>query len=217
MDTDAVGHSAVKRHAPATLRNRAAITEVLKEVLPSSGTVLELASGSGEHIVHFAQAFPDIAFVPSDHDESALSSIIAWTREAGVGNVAPPLTIDCTSSDRWPVAGLNAIICINMIHIAPWEAAIGLFRGGAAVLNQGAPLYLYGPFFEQDVETADSNRAFNSNLKEINGAFGIRWLSEVDNLAKTYGFVREHRVAMPANNLSLIYRKICLQSCKLRS
>ncbi len=128
-----------RRHAPATLRNRDAIARVLADVLPPRGTVLEVASGSGEHVVHFARTFPALDWQPSDPDPAALRSIAAWVDEANLANVAPPVMLDAGAGD-WPVASADAILCINMVHISPWAATLGLLRGAARLLPPGGPL-----------------------------------------------------------------------------
>ena len=198
------GGSADKRHAPATLRNRDAIAAVLADWLPPSGTVLEVASGSGEHVVHFAAAFPHLHWQPSDPDPAGLTSIAAWRAEAGLANVAPPVALDAAASD-WPVERADAILCINMVHISPWEATLGLFAGAARLLAPGAPLILYGPYLEDGVETASSNLAFDRSLKERNPEWGLRNAADVDEVAAEFGFERTRRVEMPANNLTLVY------------
>jgi hypothetical protein len=195
-----------KRHAPATLRNRDAIVEVLRGVLPKRGTVLEIASGSGEHIVHFAQAFPALDWQPSDPDVAALRSIVAWTDESDLINVAPPVLLDA-SADDWPVSLADAILCINMIHISPWEATLGLLRGAARLLPVGGPLCLYGPYVQLGVETAPSNVAFDQSLRDRNPAWGLRNVADVEAAASEQGFRLETIVPMPANNLSLIFRR----------
>lgn len=195
-----------RRHAPATLRNRDAIADVLRGHLPASGTVLEIASGSGEHIVHFAQAFPHLVWQPSDCEPAALASIAAWAAQAGASNVLPPLSIDAQQPD-WPIGNADAILCINMVHISPWDATLGLFKGCAQVLAEGAPLILYGPYLEQGVETAASNLAFDDSLKARNPAWGLRHIDDMDRAASQHGFARTSRQAMPANNLTLVYRK----------
>lgn len=198
--------SEARRHAPATLRNRDAIAAVLQSVLPESGTVLEIASGSGEHVVHFAQAFADLQWQPSDCEPSALRSIAAWTTESGAANVRPPLSID-VEQDAWPIERADAVLCINMVHISPWSATLALFRHAAALLPPGAPLYLYGPFVRHDVMTADSNLAFDASLKARNPAWGLRDAADLDAAAAEHGFLRSDLIEMPANNLSLVYRR----------
>ncbi|MGL4265354.1 MAG: DUF938 domain-containing protein [Afipia sp.] len=192
---------------PATLRNRDVILDVLRGVLPASGLVLEIASGSGEHVVHFARAFPDLTFQPSDPEDAALQSITAWAQDSGLSNVRPPVVLDA-SSDRWPVTKANAILCINMIHISPWQATQGLIRGAAKLLPSGAPLYLYGPYRRADVVTAPSNEAFDASLKSRNPEWGLRDLETVAELARTEGFSAPAITEMPANNLSVVFRRV---------
>lgn len=191
---------------PATARNRDAILDVLRGVLPLSGLVLEIASGSGEHVVHFARAFPDLTFQPSDPEDAALQSIAAWTKDSGLNNIRPPVMLDATSTD-WPVTTADAILCINMIHIAPWRASEGLFRGAAKLLRAGAPLYLYGPYRRADVVTAPSNEAFDESLKARNSEWGLRDLEAVAALARDEGFSVPAITVMPANNLSVVFRR----------
>jgi SAM-dependent methyltransferase len=196
-----------KRFAPATQRNRDAISAVLSEILPQSGTVLEVASGTGEHIVHFAAAFPHLHWQPSDYDAAGLASITAWAEESGLLNILPPIRIDASAAD-WPVSLADAIVCINMVHIAPWVATAGLYAGAARVLAEGAPLYLYGPYRETGVVTAESNEAFDASLKARNPEWGLRQVDDMVSLGAEHGFSLEQRTSMPANNLSLVFRKI---------
>lgn len=196
-----------RRHAPATLRNRDAILAVLVEELPVDGTVLEVASGSGEHAVHFATALPTLCWQPSDPDADALASIDAWVVATGVANVAHALMLDATASD-WPPVEAEAVFCANMVHIAPWEAAVGLFAGAGRLLPPGAPLILYGPFIEDGVPTAKSNQAFDASLKSRDPCWGLRTVAALDGLADAAGLARTRRVAMPANNLVLVWRKV---------
>ena len=198
--------SEARRHAPATLRNRDVIAQVLRKILPESGIVLEIASGSGEHVVHFAAAFADLHWQPSDCEQSALRSIAAWTAESGVANVLPPVLTD-VEQEAWPVRHADAILCINMVHISPWSATLALLRHAAALLPAGAPLYLYGPFVRHDVMTAESNVAFDASLKARNPAWGLRDIADIDDAAAACGFVRVELIEMPANNLSLVYRR----------
>jgi len=192
---------------PATLRNRDVILDVLRGVLPASGLVLEIASGSGEHVVHFARAFPGLTFQPSDPEDAALQSIAAWTQDSGLPNIRPPVVLDA-SSDHWPVTAADAIFCINMIHIAPWRASEGLFHGAARLLPAGAPLYLYGPYRRADVVTAPSNEAFDASLKSRNPEWGLRDLEAVAEVARAEGFSAPAITEMPANNLSVVFRRI---------
>lgn len=195
-----------KRHAPATLRNRDAIAAVLADWLPPAGSVLEVASGSGEHVIHFAAAFPHLDWQPSDPDPAGLASIAAWRAEAGLVNVAPPLALDASASG-WPLDRADAILCINMVHISPWEATLGLFAGAARLLAPGAPLILYGPYTEPDVPTAASNLAFDANLRTRDPAWGLRDTDMVKSAARDAGLAFAERRAMPANNLMLLFRR----------
>lgn len=196
----------MRRHAPATLRNRDAIADVLRNELPSDGMVLEIASGSGEHCVHFAVAFPHLNWQPTDPDPAALASIAAWREEAGLSNLHPPLQLDATSPD-WPVEAADAILCSNMVHISSWEATVGLFTQGAKLLHKGAPLILYGPYFRKNHEAAPGNLAFDESLRARNAEWGVRWLEDVTELAEGQGFVSKAVHDMPANNLTLVYRR----------
>jgi SAM-dependent methyltransferase len=199
-DTDA------RRVAPATARNRAPILAVLETILPSSGSVLEVASGSGEHIVHFAAAFPALSWQPSDPDPAARASIAAWAEASGLANIRPPLPLDA-AGPRWPIEQADAILAINMIHISPWAATIGLFAQAARLLGPGAPLYLYGPYLRAGHPTAPSNLAFDADLRARDPAWGLRDLDTVSAVAEGAGFTREAIIEMPANNLSLIFRR----------
>lgn len=192
--------------SPATARNAAFIAEVLKRVLPPSGLVLEIASGSGEHAVHFARSLPELVWQPSDPDEAARRSIVAHTRAAGLANIRLPLTIDATRQP-WPVARSDAVVAINMIHIAPWDATIGLMAGAEETLAEGGVLYLYGPFREDDAHTAPSNAAFDDSLRARNASWGIRDVEAVVAAARGHDLHLDERVVMPANNLSLIFRR----------
>ena len=195
-----------QRHAPATLRNRDAIVSVLRDILPESGTILEIASGTGEHAVYFGQSFPNLQFQPSDPDLGNHGSIAAWTKREDMTNVLPPLPLDALAP-AWDITPPTAIICINMIHISPWEATIGLFEKAAGLLKPGCPLFLYGPYFCNDAEVAQSNLDFDRILKSRDLRWGIREVSDVDALAEKTGFKRNHLIEMPANNLSLIYER----------
>ncbi|MFC3100890.1 DUF938 domain-containing protein [Altererythrobacter lauratis] len=196
----------MKQEAPAAARNREPIADVLAGELPASGTVLEIASGTGEHVIHFAARLPHLFWQPSDPDADARASIAAWTAEAGLRNIAPPLALDAASPE-WPVQAADAIVCINMVHISPLAASEGLLRQAGRILPQGAPLIFYGPWLEDGVETAESNLAFDASLKSRNPAWGLRTTAWMDELASGNGFGRTRRVAMPANNIMLVYRK----------
>lgn len=192
--------------APATQRNREPILAVLREVLPQQGLVLEVASGSGEHAVHFAAAFPDLTFQPSDPDAAALASIDAWAGESALSNLRPAIRLDATAP-RWPVEAADAILCINMVHISPWAATEGLVRQAVQLLPTGGPLYLYGPYRQSDVPLAASNAVFDDSLRRRNPKWGLRELDAVAELARAAGFGEPAVTAMPANNLSVVFRK----------
>jgi hypothetical protein len=195
------------RTAPSVSRNREPILEVLKQHLPQTGLVLEIASGTGEHAVGFAQGLPDLMWRPTDRDHEILASISAWREAAGTPNLLPPMVLDAGDPSRWPVSAADAIVAINMIHISPWASCEGLMAGAARVLPKGGVLYLYGPFIEPEVETAASNLAFDADLKRRNADWGLRDLAEVKALAARHGLHFAARVAMPANNLSVVFRK----------
>ena len=195
------------RTAPAAARNREPILAVLREVLPATGVVLEIASGSGEHAMWFAQALPGIEWQPSDGDDGARASIAAWRAQAGLANLRAPVALDAAAPETWPVARADAVVCVNMIHIAPWAAAEGLFAGAARVLPAGGVLFLYGPYREGGRHTAPSNEAFDADLRRRNPAWGVRDLDAVTALAARHGFALARRVAMPANNLSVVFVK----------
>jgi SAM-dependent methyltransferase len=195
----------VKHHAPATERNREPIREVLARELPPDGTVLEIASGSGEHAVYFARAFPGLVWQPSDASQAALASIAAWRAEAGLANLGAPVALDVAAA-AWPVAHADAIVCINMIHIAPWQATLGLFAGAARLLGPGALLYLYGPYRFGGAFTAASNAEFDRSLRSRDPRWGVRDVDELEAVARPLGLVLRARVAMPANNHSLVFR-----------
>lgn len=197
-----------KRHAPATLRNREPIIEVLHRTLPARGAVLEVASGSGEHIVHFAGLFPQLEWQPSDASLTALASIMAWAEEASLTNLRPPMRLDASSPpEEWPLSAVDAMLCINMLHISPWAATEGLMAGAARLLPANAPLYLYGPFRQPGVPLAPSNADFDRSLKAQSPAWGLRDLEEVTRVAADAGLMRSEVVTMPANNLSVVFRK----------
>jgi SAM-dependent methyltransferase len=195
-----------KRYAPATQRNRDVIANVLKRVLPSQGTVLEIASGTGEHLIHFAQTFPHLNWQPSDYDDAGLASIAAWSAEAGLANILPQVRIDAMSAD-WPLHSADVILCINMVHISPWEATQGLMAGAGRLLAAGAPLYLYGPYRQRGVALAEGNESFDASLKERNPDWGLRYVEHVKALGSEAGLNLETIEPMPANNLSLIFRR----------
>ena len=193
-----------RREAPAVARNRDAILAVLRGILPARGLLLEVASGSGEHALHFAPAFPGLAFQPSDPDPDARASLDAWC--VGVPNIRPALALDAAAPD-WPVARAEAVLCINMIHISPWASCEGLLRGATRVLPPGAPLILYGPFKRGGAHTAPSNEAFDADLRARDPDWGVRDLEEVAAAAAATGFGPPEITAMPANNLTVAFRR----------
>lgn len=190
---------------PAPERNKGPILEVLQRVLPAQGTVLEVASGTGQHIVHFASSLPALKWLPSDPEEDHRNSIRARVEEAGLTNVAPPLALDVLDQP-WPVRGIDAIVCINMIHIAPWEAALALLAESGRLLRGEGVLILYGPFRRDGKDTAPSNAAFDVDLRRRNPQWGVRNLEDVQCHASVAGLALLEVVEMPANNLSLIFR-----------
>jgi SAM-dependent methyltransferase len=192
-------------YRPHVARNREPILEVLKRVLPPRGLVLEVASGSGEHAAYFAMALPGLSWQPTDPDAEALASIAAHRAAAGAPNLLAPLHLDVTADD-WPVERADAVVCANMIHIAPWTACEGLIAGAARALPPGGILYLYGPYKIDGRHTAPSNQEFDVSLRERNPLWGIRELTDVVALAARHGFAVAETVKMPANNLSVIFR-----------
>jgi SAM-dependent methyltransferase len=193
-------------YRPHVARNRDPILEVLRRVLPPRGLVLEVASGSGEHAAYFAKALPDLSWQPTDPDAEALASIAAHRAAAGAANLLPPLQLDVTTQ-QWPVAHADAVMCNNMIHIAPWTACEGLIVGAARLSSAGGVLYFYGPYKIGGRHTAPSNQEFDLSLRERNPLWGIRDLADVVALATNHGFALAETVPMPANNLSVIFRR----------
>ncbi len=191
---------------PAPERNKQPIFEVLKRVLPAAGRVLEISSGSGQHAVHFATHLPSLHFIPSDMDEANLESIRAWVEHEHLTNLAAPLRIDVCDSD-WAIERMDAVFNANMIHIAPWACAEGLVRGVGKYLQPEGVFALYGPFRIGGAHTAPSNAAFDADLKRRNEAWGVRDLEAVAALGENEGLTLSERVAMPANNYMLIFRK----------
>ena len=195
-----------RQYAPAATRNRGPILDVLRSILPSSGLVLEVASGTGEHVVHFARAFPMLTWQPSDPNKEARRSISAWIAAEGLENVRPPLDLDA-ASDNWPIDHAVAVVCINMIHISLWASTEGLMRGASRILDARAPLYLYGPFRQPARALAPSNAAFDEDLRNRDPRWGLRDLDEAAASAGYHGFALDRVVEMPANNLSVIFRR----------
>lgn len=208
----AVSDEAVDRErhfAPSAARNAGPIVEVLRTVLPEAGRALEIASGTGQHVVAFARAFPGIDWQPSDPEPQARASIAAWVAEAGVANVRPALDLDMTRPD-WDAGAegpLEAIVCINMVHISPWAACQGLIQGAGRLLGAGGLLYLYGPYKRGGRHTAPSNEEFDRSLRQRNPTWGVRDVDDVAACARARGLVLAGTVDMPANNLSVIFRR----------
>jgi hypothetical protein len=194
------------RTAPAVARNREPILQVLSNCLPSSALVLEIASGTGEHAVWFSRALPAVTWQPTDQNPEALESIAAWRDTAGLPNIRPPLHLDATSA-IWPVTRADAVVAINMVHIAPWLATEGLVAGAARVLEAEGLLFLYGPFREGGLHTAASNAAFDRDLRARNPSWGVRDLEDIVALAERNGLKSVERIEMPANNLSVMFRR----------
>jgi SAM-dependent methyltransferase len=195
-----------RRSAPAAARNAAPILDVLRDVLPARGLILEVASGSGEHALHVAREFPGLLVQPSDAEPAALRSIEAWRTEAGLSNLLPAVALDARAAE-WPVVAADAILCINMIHISPWAATEGLMRGAGRLLAPGALLYLYGPYRRAGIETAPSNEAFDESLRARDPEWGLRNVEHVVAEAEANGLHLDRIVAMPANNVSVVLRK----------
>jgi hypothetical protein len=195
-----------RRRAPATERNRAPIAEVIGPLLPAGGTILEVASGTGEHAAYFAGRFPDRSWQPSDCDEAGLASIAAWRDQARLANLRAPLRLDAAAAD-WPAVRADAILCVNMVHISPWTATEGLMRGAARVLALGAPLILYGPYLRAGVPTAPSNLDFDASLKARDPEWGLRAVETVAAEAAARGMDFDRLFEMPANNLILLFRR----------
>jgi hypothetical protein len=193
-------------HFPATQRNREPIRSALADVLPATGTVLEIASGSGEHAAFLAPFFENLTWQPSDRDPTLLASIAAHAAASGAANIAPPVAIDV--GDRpWPITAAVAVVAINLIHIAPWQVCLDLLAGAAAILPAGGPLFLYGPFRRDGRHTAPSNEAFDRSLRHQDPAWGVRDLADVEAAAAFEGFRLDRVIEMPANNLGVVFRK----------
>ena len=192
--------------APTAERNKAPILAVLERVLPAQGVVLEIASGTGQHVVHFARALPRLRWQPSDADAAARRSIAAWIAAEQMPNVLQPLGLDVLQRP-WPVAACDALVCINMIHISPWAATAALFGGAAETLGETGIVYLYGPYRRNGAHTAPSNEAFDRSLRAQDPAWGVRALEDVADVAAAEGFDLAEVVSMPANNLSVVFRR----------
>ncbi len=194
------------RSAPAAARNREPILRVLRDWLPPRARVLEIGSGTGEHAVWFSAALPSVTWQPTDRDPAALKSIAAWRERAGLANLLPPLSLDA-SAETWPVAHADVVVAINVVHITPWPTTLGLIAGAARVLTPGGLIFLYGPFREGGAPMAASNVAFDADLRARDPSWGIRDLAEITEIAHRHGLHGATRIAMPANNLSVVFRR----------
>jgi hypothetical protein len=192
--------------SPSGERNKGPISEVLSQVLPDRGVVLEVGSGTGQHVVQFARAMPNLIWQPSERDADCLRSIRAWLSVEAVSNVRPPLDLDVHVLP-WPVDSAAALVCINMLHIAPWPAAQALFSGGKSLLSGGGLLCLYGPFKRDGRHTAPSNKDFDALLRRQDPEWGVRDMAEVSGLADVAGFDLLQMHEMPSNNLTIVFRK----------
>lgn len=198
-----------RHYSPSAARNRGPIRDVLEKVLPKSGIALEIGSGTGEHVVCFAKALPGLLWQPSDPDPASRASIEAWIAAEGLANVRAPVAID-TRQAIWGVEDempLAAMISLNMIHIAPWESALGLLAGAGRLLQPDGTLYLYGPFMRNGAHTAPSNAAFDADLKRRDPRWGVRDIDDLVREAAPHGLELREAIEMPANNLSLVFAK----------
>lgn len=195
-----------RRFAPATARNREPILAVLERTVPAGARVLEIAAGSGEHACFFAERLPVAEWQPTDPAPESLASIDAWRAHSGAARVAPALELDVTAS-AWPVSHADFVLCVNMIHISPWEATLGLLSGSARLLPTGGVLFLYGPYRRFGAHTAPSNADFDASLRARDPRWGVRDLEAVAAEAERAGFVLDEIVAMPANNFSVVFRR----------
>jgi SAM-dependent methyltransferase len=193
-------------HTPSADRSKGPILAVLRRVLPATGLVLEIGSGTGQHLAHFAPALPELTWQPSDPDAEFRKSVAQWIALERLDNVRPPVALEVRARP-WPVARADAIVCINMIHVAPWEATAALAAGASAMLPDGGVLFLYGPFRRFGAHTAPSNAAFDAQLRAQDPAWGVRDLEAVIELARAPGLELAEVVPMPANNFSVILRK----------
>lgn len=195
-----------RQYAPSALRNRSPLLEVLRPRLPDAGMLVEIAAGSGEHAVFFAPHFPGLTWCPTDADPAAVDSIAAWIKATPAPNLGPPLRLD-VNHKTWPFSRADVILCVNMIHIAPWSATEGLMRGAGRILSPGGLLITYGPYKRGGIHTAASNEAFEEWLKAQNPAFGVRDLEAVAAAAAAEGLSALEVIEMPANNFTLVFRK----------
>lgn len=195
-----------KRYAPSAQRNREPIAEVLARFLPATGLVLEIASGSGEHAVHFAGRFPNLSWQPTDVGAEQLASIAAWVEAEALPNLRPPLRLD-VSATRWPVERADAVLAINILQVTPWEHCDQLLAGAARSLPAGGLCYIYSPLKIAGRHTSEGNACFDADLRLRNPDYGVRDADEVAEVAGQHGFELIERVSMPANNTSLVFRR----------
>lgn len=196
-----------RRSAPHVARTTDPILAILGRVLPETGVVLEVASGTGEHALHFARALPGLLFQPSDMDEDSLASIAAWRREEGPDNLLEPVKLDVAEAGHWPTGRVDAILAINMVHISRWAATMGLMAAAGRLLPAGAPLILYGAFLRDGVPTAPGNAAFDESLRSRNPEWGVRRLEDVAAEAGANGLALDEVIEMPSDNLTLVFRR----------
>jgi hypothetical protein len=202
-----MNHPDARRHSPAAERNRGPILEVLRRELPPRGRALEIAAGTGQHAVHFAAGLPDWAWCPSDPDPSAVASMAVWAEEANLPNLRPAVALD-VMSEPWPVVGpFDAIFCANMLHISPWPTCAALMRGAARLAATDAVLLTYGPFFVEGQTPSPGNAAFDADLRARDPAWGLRFVHDVEAQALAQGWHLQQSVSMPANNLTLVFRR----------
>jgi cyclopropane fatty-acyl-phospholipid synthase-like methyltransferase len=196
--------------SPAAARNSAPILAVLERVLPANGVVLEIGCGTGEHAVYFGGAMPNLTWLPSDPDSDSRASTTSWIKFTGLSNVLPPLDIDvCATS--WGVeqtAPFDAIVSLNMVHIAPWAASLGLFAGAGRFLRAGGLLFLYGPFMRDGAHNAPSNADFDASLKARNPSWGLRDIADLERVGESSGLSLRETIEMPANNMSLVFSSV---------
>ena len=203
---EAPAAAGVRRSAPAALRNREPIAEVLREWLPERGLILEIASGTGEHAIHFARTFPELEWQPSDVHPAALESIAAWREQEQLPNLRPPLVLDASAAE-WPIQSADAMLSINMVHISPWASSLGLIAGAARVLTPGGALIMYGPWLKDDIPTAPSNVEFDADLRRRDPQWGLRRVEDFAAAAAQDGFALVDIRMMPANNMMLLLRR----------
>jgi SAM-dependent methyltransferase len=193
--------------APAAERNKAPILDVLRRVLPPRGLVLEIGSGTGQHVAHFAKALSQLSWQPSDPDTENRRSIALWSRVEELGNVRAPLALDVRARP-WPIDAADAIVCINVVHVSPWAATLALFDAAREMLPPDGVLFLYGPYRRGGRHTATSNEKFDADLRAHDPEWGLRDVDELAEVAARAGFVLAEIVDMPANNFSLVFRKL---------